>query len=92
MKKKEKINASVDGRSYTAEVEADLNNKAYAIFGSGIGKLFLQYLENITTGNIHGAGTQIESLAHFEGQRWSVALIKHRTEQGRLNGEQTNQS
>ena len=46
--KKEKVNASVDGRGYTAEVEADLNNKAYAIFGTGIGKLFLQYLENET--------------------------------------------
>jgi|TARA_Y100001958_G_C20973518_1_gene367540 hypothetical protein len=90
--KKEKVNASVDGRSYTAEVEADLNNKAYALFGSGIGKLFIQYLENLTTGNIHGAGLPIESLAHFEGQRWIVALIKHRTEIGRKNGEQTNQS
>jgi len=85
--KKEKINASVDGRSYTTEVEADLNNKAYALFGSGVGKLFLQYLENITTGNIHGAGTTIENLAHFEGQRWIVALIKHRTELGRRNGD-----
>ena len=85
--KKEKINASVDGRSYTTEVEADLNNKAYALFGSGVGKLFLQYLENITTGNIHGAGTTIENLAHFEGQRWIVALIKHRTERGRRNGD-----
>tara|TARA_R100001510_G_scaffold26174_1_gene23016 strand:- start:1672 stop:1947 length:276 start_codon:yes stop_codon:yes gene_type:complete len=90
--KKEKVNASVDGRSYTTEVEADLNNKAYALFGSGIGKLFIQYLENLTTGNIHGAGLPIESLAHFEGQRWIVALIKHRTEIGRKNGEQTNQS
>jgi|TARA_B100001059_G_scaffold146252_1_gene146165 transcription antitermination factor NusA-like protein len=85
--KKEKVNASIDSRSYTTEVEADLNNKAYALFGSGIGKLFLQYLENLTTGNIHGAGVPIESLAHFEGQRWVVALIKHRTELGRRNGD-----
>ena len=85
--KKEKVNASIDSRSYTTEVEADLNNKAYALFGSGIGKLFLQYLENLTTGNIHGAGVPIESLAHFEGQRWVVALIKHRTEMGRKQGQ-----
>ena len=85
--KKEKVYASIDSRSYTTEVEADLNNKAYALFGSGIGKLFLQYLENLTTGNIHGAGVPIESLAHFEGQRWVVALIKHRTELGRRNGD-----
>jgi transcription antitermination factor NusA-like protein len=84
---KEKANASIDGRSYTTEVEADLNNKAYALFGSGIGKLFIQYLENITTNNIHSSGLGIEHLAHFEGQRWVVALIKHRTEMGRKNGE-----
>ena len=84
---KEKANASIDGRSYTTEVEADLNNKAYALFGSGIGKLFIQYLENITTNNIHSSGLGIEHLAHYEGQRWIVALIKHRTEMGRKNGE-----
>lgn len=83
---KEKINASVDGRSYTAEVEADLNSKAHALFGSGVGKSFLQYLENITTNNIHSSGLGIEHLAHFEGQRWIVALLKHRTEMGRKNG------
>ena len=60
---KEKINASVDGRSYTAEVEADLNSKAYALFGSGVGKSFLQYLENITTNNIVLNGSQLV----FEG-------------------------
>ena len=84
---KEKINASVDGRSYTTEVEADLNSKAYALFGSGIGKSFLQYLENITTNNIHSSGLGIEHLAHYEGQRWIVASLKHRTEIGRKNGD-----
>jgi len=85
--KKEKINASVDGRSYTTEVEADLNSKANALFNEGIGKSFLQYLENITTNNVHGAGLGIETLAHFEGQRWIVALIKARCEIGRKQGE-----
>ena len=84
---KEKVNASVDGRSYTTEVETDLNSKAYALFGSGIGKLFIQYLENITTNNIHSSGLGIEHLAHYEGQRWILALIKHRIEMGRKNGE-----
>ena len=42
---KEKIDLSVDGRAYTKEVENDLNSKAYALFGSGVGKAFLQYLE-----------------------------------------------
>ena len=78
---------SVDGRGYTRDVEADLNSKAYALFGSGVGKAFLQYLESITTNNIHPAGTNIETLAHAEGARWLMAIIKKRTELGRKQGE-----
>ena len=88
---KERAVKSVDGRQYPTEVEIDLNSKAHALFSTGIGKSFLQYLENITTNNVHGAGLGIESLAHFEGQRWIVAMIKARTELGRKHGE-TNKS
>ena len=84
---KEQINVSIDGRGYTREVEVDLNSKAYALFGSGVGKAFLQYLEGITTNNIHPAGTNIETLAHAEGSRWLMAIIKKRTELGRKQGE-----
>ena len=84
---KEQINVSIDGRGYTRDVEADLNSKAYALFGSGVGKAFLQYLESITTNNIHPAGTNIETLAHAEGSRWLMAIIKKRTELGRRQGE-----
>ena len=80
-----------DGKERVIEVEIDLNSKAHALFSTGIGKSFLQYLENITTNNVHGAGLGIESLAHFEGQRWIVAMIKARTEMGRKHGE-TNKS
>ncbi len=48
-------------------LKTDLNSKAYALFGSGVGKAFLQYLESITTNNVHPAGTNIETLAHAEG-------------------------
>ena len=83
---KEQLNVSFDGRGYTREVEADLNSKAYALFGSGVGKAFLQYLEGITTNNVHPAGTNIETLAHAEGSRWLMAVIKKRTEMGRKQG------
>ena len=84
---KEQLNVSFDGRGYTREGEADLNSKAYALFGSGVGKAFLQYLEGITTNNVHPAGTNIETLAHAEGSRWLMAVIKKRTEMGRKQGE-----
>lgn len=84
---KEKINVSPDGRGYAKEVDQDLNSKAYALFGSGVGKDFLQYLESITTNNIYSAGTGIETLAHAEGSRWIVAVIKKRTESGRKQSE-----
>ena len=80
---KEKINVSIDGRGYTKEVDQDLNSKAYGLFGSGIGKDFLSYLESITTNNVYPAGVAIETLAHAEGARWLVAIIKKRTELGR---------
>ncbi len=83
---KQKGTISVDGRGYTRDVEADLNSKAYALFGSGIGKDFLTYLESLTTQSIHPAGTNIEVLAHAEGGRWLVAVIKARCEKGRKNG------
>ena len=83
---KEQVNVSFDGRGYPREVEADLNSKAYALFGSGVGKAFLQYLEGITTNNVHPAGTNIETLAHAEGSRWLMAVIKKRTEMGRKQG------
>lgn len=80
---KERGTISVDGRGYTRNVEADLNSKAYALFGSGIGRDFLQYLESITTQNIYPPGTNIETLAHAEGARWVVAIMKARCEKGR---------
>jgi len=84
---KEKINASIDGRMYPKEVDKDLNSKANGLFGGGIGKDFLQYLESLTTNSIHPAGTGIETLAHAEGARWIVAIIKKRNEIGRRQSE-----
>jgi len=84
---KQRGTISVDGRGYTGDVEADLNSKAYALFGTGVGRDFLQYLESITTQSIHPAGTNIETLAHAEGSRWLMAIIKKRTELGRKQGE-----
>ncbi len=84
---KEKINVSIDGRGYSKEVDKDLNSKAYALFGSGVGRDFLSYLESITTNNIYPAGVGIETLAHAEGARWIVAVIKKRCETGRKQND-----
>ena len=84
---KEKINVSVDGRGYRKEVDEDLNSKAYGLFGSGVGKDFLHYLESITTNNVYPAGTGIETLAHAEGARWIVAIMKARCEKGRRQND-----
>tara|TARA_R100000700_G_scaffold25679_1_gene32455 strand:- start:2428 stop:2688 length:261 start_codon:yes stop_codon:yes gene_type:complete len=80
---KQKVNLSIDGRGYTDDVEKDLNSKAYGLFGSGIGKQFLEYLEGISTRNIYPPGTNIETLAHAEGARWIVAVIRGRTQLGK---------
>ncbi|MDB4489445.1 hypothetical protein N9243_00570 [bacterium] len=44
-------------------------------------------MESITTNSIHPAGTAIETLAHAEGARWIVAVIKKRNELGRRQSE-----
>ncbi len=84
---KQKGTVSIDGRGYTRDVEADLNSKAYALFGSGVGKAFLGYLEGLTTQNIHPPGTNIEVLAHAEGSRYIVAIMKARCEMGRKQSD-----
>ena len=84
---KERLNVSVDGRAYSKEVDQDLNSKAYGLFGSGIGRDFLSYLESLTTNNIYPAGVGIETLAHAEGARWVVAIIKSRCEKGRKQND-----
>jgi|TARA_R100000329_G_scaffold33397_1_gene31148 hypothetical protein len=80
---KQKVEGSIDGRAYAKEVEDDINSKAYGLFGSGVGKAFLHYLDNLTINNIHAPNTPPEQLSHYEGQRWVVALIKARCEMGR---------
>ena len=82
-KKLKPLEPSIDGRAYKPEVERDLDSKAYALFGSGIGKAFLQYLENLTINYVHSTGINPEHLLHLEGQRWVVALMKGRCERGR---------
>ena len=84
---KEKINVSIDGRGYSKEIDQDLNSKAYALFGSGVGRDFLSYLESITTNNVYPAGVGIETLAHAEGARWVIAIIKKRCESGRKQSD-----
>ena len=84
---KQKGTVSIDGRGYTRDVEAALNSKAYALFGSGVGKAFLGYLEGLTTQNIHPPGTNIEVLAHAEGSRYIVAIMKARCEMGRKQSD-----
>ena len=88
-KSKAEVVNSVDGRKYPPNVEDDLNSKANALFAEGIGKKFLQYLEGITTNNVHGPGLGIESLAHYEGQRYIVGIIKARTEMGKKIPDQS---
>jgi hypothetical protein len=84
---KQHAEVSIDGKVYAKETEKDLNSKAYALFGSGIGRDFVSYLESITTNNVYPAGVGIETLAHAEGARWLMAIIKKRSELGRKQVE-----
>tara|TARA_A100000172_G_scaffold5016_1_gene2929 strand:+ start:395 stop:637 length:243 start_codon:yes stop_codon:yes gene_type:complete len=75
--------ASVDGRTYSADVETRINALFTEIFSSNEGQEVLNYLTNITMHSPAGPGTSNEVLQHQSGQSWIVGLIRKRTELGK---------
>ena len=75
--------ASVDGRTYSADVETRINALFAEIFSSDEGQEILNYLTNITMHSPAGPGTSNEVLQHQSGQSWIVGLIRKRTELGK---------
>ena len=63
--------------------EDEIDRWAAATFREDVGKKFLAYLKSITIGNLLGPGASDNELRHMEGQRYLVALIERRVENGR---------
>ena len=70
--------ASVDGRRYSPNTEAQLNALASRVFENPEGEQFLNYLIGLTMNNPQQMGVSNEVLQHLEGQRWIVGLIRKR--------------
>ncbi len=72
-----------DGVRRRREDEDELNDLAVTTFRSPGGQRFLSYLRSITIHNVLGPGVTDNELRHMEGQRYLVALIERRVENGR---------
>jgi hypothetical protein len=74
---------SVDGRTYSSDVEKRINALFAKNFSTDEGEEILKYLTNITMHSPAGPGTSNEVLQHQSGQCWIVGLIRKRTELGK---------
>jgi glutathione synthase/RimK-type ligase-like ATP-grasp enzyme len=72
-----------DGVTRSAEREFELNDLAAATFKTKAGQKFLNYLKNVTINAVTGPHTTDTELRHLEGQRFIVAVIQRRIENGR---------
>ena len=63
--------------------EEELDKLSAATFKEAQAQKFLSYLKSITINNTLGPGASNEELRHLEGQRYLVAIIERRIENGR---------
>jgi hypothetical protein len=69
--------------------EAIKLNKMYrATFSKGSGKAVLNHLKQISIYSVGGPGITPDTLMHMEGQRFIVAEIENRVEQGKDSGDE----
>lgn len=68
----------VDGVVRPAEAEHQINQVLAETFKTPAGRAALNYLKEITLYTVHPAGTDANVLAHTEGGRYLVGLIRKR--------------
>ena len=74
---------NIDGVARSREEEKKLNECFKEVFKEGGGRRVLEYLKSISIHAIHGPNIDPHSLMHVEGQRYIIALIEQRIEDGR---------
>lgn len=72
-----------DGIIRPVDKEEEIDKWAAATFITPVSSRFLAYLKSITINNLLGPGASDNELRHMEGQRYLVALIERRIENGR---------
>lgn len=71
-----------DGRTRTASAEAKLDKMVAAALGGAAGRELMDYLRSITTNVAAGPEISDRALMHLEGQRFLVALLNTRIQNG----------
>lgn len=77
------IVSPIDGVRRTKAQERELNELAAVTFSSAGAEKFLAYLKSITVNMVQGPGVNEKELLHLEGQRYLVAIIERRADNGR---------
>ena len=72
-----------DGIIRSVEDEDELDRLAAGTFNNPASQKFLTYLKSITINNILGPGASDIELRSMEGQRFLVAVIERRVQNGR---------
>ena len=68
----------IDGVIRPKEAEYKINQVLRETFKTDAGRVALNYLKEITLYTVHPAGTDANVLAHTEGGRYLVGLIRKR--------------
>ena len=77
-----KVNIGIDGIQRSAEQEKIISTTVTHLFETEMGKAVMEYLKSITINRVHGPNISTEELRHHEGQRYIVALLESRVQQG----------
>ena len=73
----------LDPKKLVSEESTKLNKMFWATFKTASGKAVLNHLKQISIYSIGGPEIKPDSLMHIEGQRFIVAEIQNRIEQGK---------
>lgn len=72
-----------DGIIRQTKDEDELDRLAAGTFNNPVSQKFLTYLKSITINNLLGPGASDNELRHMEGQRYLVAILERRVQNGR---------
>jgi hypothetical protein len=75
----------LDGVMRSQDVEHQLNQQFREVFRTPAGQAVLGYLKSMTINLVSGPGVGPDHLMHLEGQRFAIAMIERRYNDG-LNG------
>jgi len=72
---------NIDGIARSEDAEKQINEAIALAFKGKSGEFALKYLRSISIERVMGPSVEPNSLAHIEGQRYTVGIIEQRIKQ-----------